>query len=553
MNSRARRQRCAAQLFTAAVVASSAGQERKLLIICIDGLRPDAMEVADAPNLHALIASGAYCPNAQSEDLTFSGPNWSSILHGVHRDKHQVTTNDYSGNNLAQYPDLFHYLELHNPAWNTYRIFTWAAAHVGQPTGADVAINREYSANGDALMTNDAVQILTGTHPQYVADPDAMLLFYSDVDVRGHQFGFHPSVPQYLAEIADVDGQIGLVRSALPQRPNYAGENWLIIVTTDHGGAIDGTHHGNTPEKRTIPFIVSGPSAARGLIYPQARTIDVARTALGFMQVPINPAWSLDGHAVGLGSSGPIGLSYGENLIFNGDGEFDRGFGDPPPDQYLSGWDDPGPDQFTLVAYGSPNGWPALDDPGPAERGVSFLSGGASASATMTQSIDVGPIGPDIDRGRVQYDVSAWLGGYATQADQARLTLRFVSDAGLELATRVLGPVTPLQRANVTGMVFRQGTGPLPAGTRELKIELFAERFAGASCDGYADNVRLVLTKPCPADLNGDGGIDLADLSLLLSAFGCAAGTCPLDVDGDGGMDLVDLSLLLSSFGTLCP
>jgi hypothetical protein len=528
-------------------------QDRKLLIVCIDGMRPDAMEAANAPNLHALIANGAYCPNAQSEDLTFSGPNWSSILHGVHRDKHQVTTNDYSNNNLAQYPDLFHYLELHNPAWNTYRIFTWAAAHLGQPTGADVAINREYSANGDVLMTSDAVQILSGTHPTFDADPDAMLLFYSDVDVRGHQFGFHPSVPQYVAEIADVDRQIGLVRGAIAQRPNIANENWLIIVTTDHGGAIDGSHHGNTPEKRTIPFIVSGASAAPGLIYPQARTVDVARTALVFMQVAINPAWGLDGHAVGLMPSGPAGLRYGENLVFNGDGEFDRGFGDPPADQYISGWDDPGPDQFTIVTYGAANGWPTPGDPGPPERGLNFFSGGPSASATLTQTIDVSAIAPDIDAGRVRYDLSAWLGGYATQADQARLTLRFFDEDQIELDAQVLGPVTPAQRGNVTALVLRQGAGTAPAGCRSMAAELIAERFAGTSCDGYADSVRLVLNKPCAADFDDDGVVDLSDLTLLLSAFGCPAGSCPFDADGDGDIDLPDLSLLLSAFGTLCP
>jgi hypothetical protein len=58
----------------------------------------------------------------------------------------------------------------------------------------------------------------------------------------------------------------------------------------------------------------------------------------------------------------------------------------------------------------------------------------------------------------------------------------------------------------------------------------------------------------CPADLNGDGVIDLADLGILLADFGCTApGPCPGDINGDGNTDLADLGILLSEFGNTCP
>jgi uncharacterized protein (DUF2141 family) len=62
------------------------------------------------------------------------------------------------------------------------------------------------------------------------------------------------------------------------------------------------------------------------------------------------------------------------------------------------------------------------------------------------------------------------------------------------------------------------------------------------------------LAPPCPADLNGDGAVDLADLGILLADFGCAApGPCAGDIDGDGDTDLADLGILLSNFGQSCP
>ncbi len=61
--------------------------------------------------------------------------------------------------------------------------------------------------------------------------------------------------------------------------------------------------------------------------------------------------------------------------------------------------------------------------------------------------------------------------------------------------------------------------------------------------------------EPCPGDLDGDGEVDLSDLSALLTHFGTVAGAGPEDgdIDGDGDVDLADLSELLTSFGTSCP
>lgn len=50
-----------------------------------------------------------------------------------------------------------------------------------------------------------------------------------------------------------------------------------------------------------------------------------------------------------------------------------------------------------------------------------------------------------------------------------------------------------------------------------------------------------------PADLDGDGTVGAADLSLLLAAWGTAG---PGDLDGDGDVGAADLSILLAAWGT---
>jgi hypothetical protein len=50
---------------------------------------------------------------------------------------------------------------------------------------------------------------------------------------------------------------------------------------------------------------------------------------------------------------------------------------------------------------------------------------------------------------------------------------------------------------------------------------------------------------PCPADLNGDGSVDGADLGLLLGAWGGPDG----DLNASGSTDGADLGLLLGAWG----
>ncbi len=69
------------------------------------------------------------------------------------------------------------------------------------------------------------------------------------------------------------------------------------------------------------------------------------------------------------------------------------------------------------------------------------------------------------------------------------------------------------------------------------------------------DALSITEAVSCPGDLNGDGVVDLSDLSTLLSNFGTPSGATPEmgDIDGDGDVDLSDLSRLLSDFGSNCP
>lgn len=63
--------------------------------------------------------------------------------------------------------------------------------------------------------------------------------------------------------------------------------------------------------------------------------------------------------------------------------------------------------------------------------------------------------------------------------------------------------------------------------------------------------------EPCPADISGDGVVNLSDLAGLLAAFGACDGdpgyNAAADLDGSDCVDLADLAGLLAEFGAVCP
>jgi len=263
--------------------------QKKALIIGIDGCRPDALLAAKAPHLHGLIKNGAFSDKAQTGDMTSSGSGWGSLLTGVWREKHGVRGNDFKLSNFAEFPDLLTRTKKARPASFVASIVHWDPIQKRIVKNADV--NAAYKT--DPEVTKAACKMLAEEKL------DLLFVHLDDVDGAGHKFGFDPKLPKYLDAIAKADEAVGAILKAMEARSTYAKEDWLVVVSTDHGGRGKG-HGNNTPEERTTFLIVAGKSAARGTIEPAPVIVDIAPTVLQHLGIAIDPKWSFDGKAVGL-------------------------------------------------------------------------------------------------------------------------------------------------------------------------------------------------------------------------------------------------------------
>ena len=265
-------------------------KENKVLIIGIDGTRPDAILKANTPNLDSLWKHGAYSFNTKTDEISVSGTCWTGMLTGVWHDKHNVVSNNYDSPNLTEFPHFFNRVKQFNSELKTYSIVHWSPLHkILQDGDADSALNFE----SDTEVTNEAVKTIR------TKDVDAIFVHLDDVDYAGHDFGYHPENEKYITAIETEDKRVGDIVNSIKKRVTYKNENWLILVSTDHGGS--GTSHGqHTPDHTTIFYIASGYNVEEGEIQSQVNVVDIAVTAMQHLGIDIKDEWNLDGKVAGL-------------------------------------------------------------------------------------------------------------------------------------------------------------------------------------------------------------------------------------------------------------
>jgi hypothetical protein len=150
---------------------------------------------------------------------------------------------------------------------------------------------------------------------------------------------------------------------------------------------------------------------------------------------------------------------------------------------------------FTAAQYAWGGGDLSATTPGPKDRGKNYFYGGPAAPrSTGTQVIKIGTRG--ISSGKAHYGLSAWLGGYADQGDNAALYVKFENSTGASVGSAAIKPVTAAQRHDNSELLFKQTTGSVPAATAEIEVELVMVRKDGSDNDGMADNLSLSLSLP---------------------------------------------------------
>jgi predicted AlkP superfamily pyrophosphatase or phosphodiesterase len=242
----------------------------RVVIVSVDGLRPDAVLQVNPPNLRALTQKGAYTWQAQTVTPSNTLPSHVSELTAYLPARHGITWDDYlPANGSIQVPTIF-----------------LAARRAGRRTALVAGKEKFNTLRDTAEMdvfvggTRSDADVAEQAVAQLYAGADLLFVHLPDVDLSGHATSWMSAT--YLDKVAKADEAVGRIMNALP-------ENTTVIVTADHGGHASG--HGTTDRlDMTIPWIITGPRIRPGYAITAAvSTLDTTATAAFLLGLTLPP------------------------------------------------------------------------------------------------------------------------------------------------------------------------------------------------------------------------------------------------------------------------
>lgn len=247
----------------------------KVLLISVDGMRPDALpKVKNAQNI---ISRSAYNMNAQTVMPSVTLPCHISMFHSVDPSRHGTTTNTYMPQvrpinglcevlvkNKKRSAAFYNWEELRDlsrPASLTHSFFI---------SGGKLGYENANPATADA-----AIDFLNKF------DVDFTFLYFGYPDAAGHTFGWMSD--EYFASLENSWYNIERVINSI-------GDDYTVIITADHGGH-DRTHGTNMPEDMTIPMIMYGKDIKPGEAFEGANIKDIPPTVVKLLGVEPDDEW----------------------------------------------------------------------------------------------------------------------------------------------------------------------------------------------------------------------------------------------------------------------
>ncbi len=275
----------AAQTPVPAAAAPAPARATNVMVVSIDGLRPDAIERVGARNLQRLMREGAWSLRAETILPSKTLPSHTSMLTGVTPAVHGITWNEDEVGDAGTVgvPTIFDLAEAQG--LQTAAFFGKAKfRHLVRPDGAPGVRS---APRGAEVYRAGVVTQQVEQHLRF-RKPRLLFVHLADPDAAGHRYGWM-SLPYRLA-VRSADAAVGRLVAAAERA--YGGDV-LVIVTADHGG--HGHGHGSEAEEDVrIPWIAWGRGVGTGEVQ--------AWCAPWTRRPPPSGSWACRSRRAGLGA-----------------------------------------------------------------------------------------------------------------------------------------------------------------------------------------------------------------------------------------------------------
>lgn len=299
----------------------------KAVFIIVDGIPADVIEMVNPPTLAEIKKVGGFTrsyvggiKDSYNQTPTISAPGYMCLISGTWGNKHNVWDNDVAAPNY-NYWNIFRIVEETKPALRTAIFSTWQDNRtklIGEGLEQAGSLKLDYKFDGleldtlkyphdnnsdyilkiDEAVSEEAARYLT------TDGPDVSWVYLQYTDDMGHKYG---DSPEFHEAIKKADIHIGKIWAAIKDREEKFSEDWLLIVTTDHGrDAATGKNHGGQSDRERTTWIVTNSNALNERFLSPA-VIDILPSILNHLGVPVPP--NIQGELDGVPFIGEIDLA----------------------------------------------------------------------------------------------------------------------------------------------------------------------------------------------------------------------------------------------------
>lgn len=294
-------------------------KDKKVLFIILDGITADNLERVPTPNLDEIGKIGGYAraitggeAGTYSETPTISAVGYNSLLTGTWANKHNVYGNSIKKPNY-NYWTVFRYLRESDPNSKLAVFSTWEDNRtklIGEGLSQTNNLKMDRAFDGFELDTItyphdksrqfilniDNLVSFETAHTIKTEAPDLTWVYLEYTDDMGHRYGDSPETD---LAIQLADQQVGRIWEAIQYREQKYSEEWMILITTDHGrNEEDGKDHGGQSEReRTIWMVTNLKNLNNHFFSGKASMVDIAPTILRYLDldIPTTNSYELDG------------------------------------------------------------------------------------------------------------------------------------------------------------------------------------------------------------------------------------------------------------------
>ncbi len=287
--------------------AQPVSKAKKAVFIIVDGIPADVIEKINTPTLDEIAGKHGYTRayvggelGAYSETPTISAPGYMCLLTAAWANKHDVVDN-YDQKPNYNYWNIFRLVESANPDLHTAVFSTWQdnrTALLGEGREDAGKLILDYHFDGMELDTvrfpHDAQsqyilaidELVAAEAGRYIAEkgPDLSWVYLQYTDDISHEVG---DAEGFYEAVRKADAQVKQVWDAVKKR-QAMGEDWMIVVTTDHGrDAETGKDHGGQSPRERETWIAANMDAPNQRFTKQPAITDIGPSILRHLGIAI--------------------------------------------------------------------------------------------------------------------------------------------------------------------------------------------------------------------------------------------------------------------------